>query len=286
MEHAAIEKMIRRVEEIPTLPIIITRILEVLEASDSSSKDLEQVISYDQSIAAKVLRIANSAYYGFSGEITTIHRAIVVLGFQTVRGLALGSSIFETFSRLGRTSYFDRRAFWVHSIACSRCSRALGKVVGQFDAEVAFLAGLIHDIGMVIMDHTVHDHYRQVLEKAIKRNLVLDEIERETFGFDHGRVGAWLGERWKFPSPLLAAIEFHHRVFESKDHQTLVAAINIADFCSDVAGMSIVGIENDRSLPEEVPEHLGITKEQLDPLVTMLMEETDQIEGFFSAISR
>jgi HD-like signal output (HDOD) protein len=119
MGRPTVEKVIRRVEELPTLPVVITRILEVLEDERSSARDREKVVSRDQSIAARVPRIANSAYYGCSRRITTLPRAILILGFETVKGLALGSPIFETFLRTGPISDFDRTVYWLHSIACA-----------------------------------------------------------------------------------------------------------------------------------------------------------------------
>lgn len=286
MDRLEAGKLIRRVEELPTLPAIITRILEVLEDEGSSARDLERVVSCDQSIAAKVLRIANSAYYGFSREITTIHRAIVILGFQTVKGLALGSSIFETFFRPGGTSYFDRTAYWLHSIACSRCAMVLGRQLAQLDPEEAFLAGLIHDIGMVVMDHVMHEAYSQVLEKAIKQGGNLDQLEKGACGFDHAEVGAWLGERWKFPPSILDAIRFHGRISEGGRSSTmLVAAIHLADFCSNKAGLSVTGQHDCSDLQEEALKLTGITQENITDLTARIRDERDEIEAFFSALS-
>jgi len=286
MDRLEAEKVIRRIEEIPTLPAIITRILEVLEDESSSARDLERIVSCDQSIAAKVLKIANSAYYGFPREITTIHRAIVMLGFHTVKGLALGSSIFETLFHPGGTSHFDRTAYWLHSIACSRCAMALGRELGEPDPEEAFLGGLLHDIGMVVMDHVMHEEYSLVLERAIREGGSLDQLEREACGFDHGEVGAWLGERWKFPPSLLDVICFHHRISESKKPLTmLVAAIHLADFCSNEAGLSVTGRHDCSDLQQEALKLTSITKKNLIDLTDRIRDEREQIEAFFSAMS-
>ncbi len=286
MERQEAERLIRRVEEIPTLPVIISRILEVLGDGKSSAKDLEKVISLDQSIAAKVLKIANSAYYGFSGEINTIHRAIVILGFQTVKGLSLGSFIFDTFFHAGQNASFDRTAYWLHSIASSKGALAIGRELIELEAEEAFLAGLIHDIGMVVMDHAMHDAYRQVLKKAINQGGPLDRLESEAWGFDHGEVGAWIGERWKFPPSLLDAIRFHHRVAESRDSmKTLVAAIHVADFCSSEAGLNVVENTDSYGLQEEALRLTSMTQEGITALTESIRDERDEIEAFFSALS-
>jgi HD-like signal output (HDOD) protein len=286
MDRKEVEKLIRRVEELPTLPAIITRILEVLDDDGSSARDLERVLSQDQSITTGVLRIANSAYYGFSREITTIHRAIVILGFQTVKALALGSSIFETFFSSNGKASFDRTAYWLHSIACSRCAMALGRQLGGLDAEEAFLAGLIHDMGVVLMDHVMHEAYSQVLEKAMNQGGSVHQLEREAWGFDHGEVGAWLGERWKFPPSLLEAVAFHHRVSESrKSLGMLVSVIHLADFCANQAGLSLTGKRHRQALQDEALMLTGMNEESLMAMTDRIRSESVQIEAFFSAMS-
>ena len=285
MNRLEAERIVRRLAELPTLPAIIARILEVLNDERSSAKDLEKVISFDQSIASKVLRIANSAYYGFPQEISTIHRAIVILGFQTVKGLALGSSIFETFFRQGEDSCFDRTAYWLHSIACSRCAMTLGKQVGGVDPEEAFLAGLIHDIGMVVMDQVLHENYGQFLKRAVDCEGPLSRLERDTCGFDHADVGAWLAERWKFPPSLSNSIRNHHSVLESDESlRRLVAVIHLADFCSNEAGLSVTEGNDGCEVQEEVLEMTGVSRENLTDLSDHIREERDQIEAFFRAM--
>jgi len=286
MNRKEAERLVRQVEELPTLPAIITRILEVLEDDSSSARDLERVVSCDQSISARVLRIANSAYYGFSRGITTIHRAIVILGFQTVRGLALGSSIFETFFGGEQDSSFDRTAFWLHSIACSRCAMSLGKKVRGIDPEEAFLGGLVHDIGMVVMDHVMHEKYRPILEQAVQEGKPLNQLERQTWGFDHADVGGWLAEHWKFPPSLLEAICFHHRVTRSVNAPSaLVAVIHLADFSAHKAGMSVTGNRNGGDLQDEALRLARVDEGELATLADRIRDEREQIEAFFTAMS-
>ena len=286
MNRVEAERLIRRVEELPTLPAIITRILEVLEDERTSARDLERVVSCDQSIAARVLRIANSAYYGFSREITTMHRAIIILGFQTVRALALGSSIFETFLGGDKRSCFDRTTYWLHSIATSRCAMAMARRTGGVDSEEAFMAGLLHDIGMVVMDHVMREEYRPVLEKAIRQEGPLHRLEREAWGFDHADVGAWLGEHWKFPVSLLEAIGFHHRVAtRSNALRPLVAVIQLADHCCNEAGLTVSGKSNCSEPQEEALKLIGISEPDLADLTERMREERPEIEAFFTAMS-
>lgn len=286
MDRQEAEKRIRRIEEVPTLPVIITRILEVLEDEKSTAKDLERVVSRDQSIASRVLRIANSAYYGFPRRIATIHRAIVILGFETVKALALGSSIFETLFPSGRSTYFNRTAYWLHSIACSQSATALAQESGDTNPQEAFLAGLIHDIGMVAMDHMMHQEYCRLLDRAVQQAVPLHELEREAWGFDHGEVGSWLGERWKFPVPLLDAIRFHHRLSDSASPSTpLVSIVHLADFCSNSAGLGATGNHEDAVFDREALKRTRLGEGDLASLVERIRNEKDRIAAFFSAMS-
>ena len=144
MDREDIRLGIRNIKNLPTLPVIVSRILEVADDSGASANELAELVARDMSVSAKVLNLANSAFYGFSRRITTIPQAVVVLGFDTVRSLALSVSVFDSLSRNTSDVSFDREAFWIHSIGCGTASRLIAKELGFRDTGTFFVAGLLH----------------------------------------------------------------------------------------------------------------------------------------------
>ena len=155
MDREEIKLAIRNIKNLPTLPIIVTRILRVATDSGSSANELAELISRDMSVSAKVLNLANSAFYGFSSRIATIPQAVVVLGFGTVRSLALGVSVFDTMHQAAGGKSFDREAFWIHSIGCGTACKLIARTLGQKDIGTPFVAGLLHDLGKLIPGHAL-----------------------------------------------------------------------------------------------------------------------------------
>ena len=168
MDREDIRLGIRNIKNLPTLPIIVTRVLEVAADSGSSANELAEIVARDMSVSAKVLNLANSAFYGFSRRITTIPQAVVVLGFETVRSLALSVSVFEYLNKPTGEASFDREAFWVHSIGCGTVARITAKSLGWRDTGTPFVAGLLHDLGKVILDTDYNDLYQEVVEEMVE----------------------------------------------------------------------------------------------------------------------
>jgi c-di-GMP-related signal transduction protein len=150
MDREDIRLGIRNIKNLPTLPVIVSRVLEVADDSGSSANELADIVSKDMSVSAKVLNLANSAFYGFSRRITTIPQAVVVLGFDTVRSFALSVSVFETLKQTTDDVSFDREAFWIYSIGCGTSARLIAKNLNYKDTGTFFVAGLLHDLGKVL----------------------------------------------------------------------------------------------------------------------------------------
>ena len=157
------------------------------------------IIAHDQSVSAKVLNLANSAFYGFSRRIAIIPQAVVVLGFDTDKSLALGVSVFGSLQqKVGKVS-FDREQFWMHSIGCAEEARLVAKSQGLKDVGTPFVAGLLHDIGKVILDTHFNDQYQDVMEEMIDEGRSAVDVETDVLNIDHAEVGGWLSTRSEIP---------------------------------------------------------------------------------------
>lgn len=192
------------IDSLPTLPIIATQIMECLNHPNSSVQDVAEIILKDQSLSAKILKLVNSAFYGFPKRIGTISHAIAILGFETVRGLVLGVCILDTF----RVQEFDLLDFWGHSIRTASLMSYLSEQWGFPRKDEAFTVGLIHDVGKLIFMLQKPEAYHQVMAVDHERQLIQ---EFQIMGINHADVGAKVAEVWNFPPDYVEAIKYHHQ---------------------------------------------------------------------------
>jgi putative nucleotidyltransferase with HDIG domain len=221
-----IDQALGKIKELPTLPDVVFKVNEVVNDPTTSAQDLENVISRDQAIAAKVLKLVNSAFYGLPGRVDTLSRAIPLLGFSTVRNLVMSVSIFDVSSITG----VDIKEFWRHSFATSTIAQAIARADGLPDAESQSLAGLLHDVGKVLMFQHYPKHVHVIMETMEKKGISFIQAEKSLFSTDHAEIGAAIAEKWSFPVNIRAAIAYHHKpdsAGELSDFVSVTAAANL-----------------------------------------------------------
>jgi HD-like signal output (HDOD) protein len=260
----------KKLADLPPLPTVVTKIMETVNDPNTSAEDLNRLISLDQGLSSKVLRIVNSAYYGFPKRISTLTHAVVILGYNTVRNLVLGVSAFGMLGGKGHAAGLDRGKFWSHSIAAAVASSAVAKAKkpkNRAVLEEAFIAGLLHDFGKLFLDCYFPVQYAVTLAYAQKQNIPLIEAEKTVLGIDHAFVGKRVGEQWNFPASLVASLGQHHYPMETSEHFESAAVAQVADF---LAWRGNMGISDKLPMPELTPrvaEWLAMTEEELDVLV-------------------
>jgi putative nucleotidyltransferase with HDIG domain len=282
MDREDIRLAVRNIKNLPTLPVVVSRILEVADEAGSSARELAEIISHDQSVSAKVLNLANSAFYGFSRRIATIPQAVVVLGFDTVKSLALGVSVFQSLSqKVGRVS-FDREQFWMHSIGCATAAKLVAKSMGLRDMGTPFVAGLLHDIGKVILDTYFNTEYQKVIEEMIGEGRSAVDVETDVLNIDHAEVGGWLAARWKFPDVLVAPIAYHHNLLGVQgENLNCVVMVHLANILTKKGG---IGLNYEVEIPEPsdiVERVLRLTLKKMLAISEELNVEKGQIQKFF-----
>jgi putative nucleotidyltransferase with HDIG domain len=191
--------------DVPTIPVLLLRILRVVDGERASAKDLVELMQKDQALAGRVLRLANSGFFACAREVSTLSRAVMLLGFSTVKNLALGIKIWETLSARGGPGI---AALWQHSALVGAAARLIAQRTRGADPEEVFTAGLLHDIGRVILRIRFAAIYDRVTGLVGETPLVVRE--REAFGVDHAQAGAWLGEAWSLPPSIVDAARTHH----------------------------------------------------------------------------
>lgn len=223
MTPLAIEQILDRLKQLPSLSVVLVELLESFENENTDMPQLVARIGRDQGLSARVLRVANSAFYGFSSRIGSIDEAVVVLGFNGVRALAVAGGVIGQFSS-GDKGEFDRLAFWRHGIGTAVCARALAERLGS-SPEIAFTAGLLHDIGKLVLDMYYHEAFSDALRYCAAENCEMHEAEKKIIGVDHSEIGCALAKHWKFPLALQNAIRDHH----SPDGEPLTDVIHLAN---------------------------------------------------------
>lgn len=202
--------LLERVDDLPPLPAVAAKVMNMAEDDRTSAMDLAQVLATDQALTAKLIRISNSAYYGFARRISTVREAVVMLGFKQVRQVSVGASMMNAFNRRGINDGFDVDLFWGHSVGVAVAAEALAKKTLGAKPEDAFTAGILHDIGRLVLRQQMPEEFAHAVAIARSGELPLHEAELETTGYAHDELGQALGERWKFPGHLIDAVRCHH----------------------------------------------------------------------------
>jgi len=225
VSREAASTLIRKAVDLPTLPAVIPRLIEVVEDERSSAQDLARVIMTDQSLTARILKLANSAFYGQLRKVSSVTQAVVLLGFDLVKSLVLGLSVFDALWGEEAKGSFERAKLWRHSLASALASHLVATWVKVRERETAFVAGLLHDIGRVALHRLFPREYQVVGELQALERCPVQEAETLVLGFDHAEAGGWLCDHWKLPPLLVNAIAFHHRPGEAPSDSTLLTCI-------------------------------------------------------------
>jgi len=214
---------------LPALPLISSRLLEVVDDPRTSASDLAILISSDSALATRLLKLANSAFYGFPRRIGTVNLAVVVLGFETVRDLCLSVLITDCFFKGDGELPFELEGFWKHSLAAAVTARMIFRLCEVNHPGKGFIAGLVHDIGKLFLARYFPEDYARVIANVQQENLPLLEAEREVFSTTHPVAGSWLLDEWNLPVWLVEATRNHHANEENNPPGTLAQAVSFAD---------------------------------------------------------
>jgi len=229
------DKLIQKIEQIPTIPMVSQRIMEIAGDEKASFKDFVRIIEKDQALAAKILRVANSAFYGFLSRVSSLEHALVILGINEVKSIVLGCSVYNFFSH-GQNDAFDRTRFWKHAITCSQVAKLLGAHFNTRNGDSLFLAGLIHDIGKVVLDQYFHEDFLQIIEHISLTKTTFSKAEKKILGTTHCQIAAKVLKQWRFPDEVIMQILYHHAPWHDKNYRTNSIIIYLANVLTKLAG--------------------------------------------------
>ncbi len=279
------KKTIAGISNLPTLPEVATRLMQMVNDPDTSAADVAKVISRDVGITSKVLRMANSAFYGIPRTITTVQNAVVLLGMKVVNSLVLSVSVGEIFPSKDKSIREGRRAFWSHSLSCAVASKLIAQKIKRphlLDPEESFCSGLLHDIGKLVLDHYFTEEFLKAKEMARDKSIPLSETEKEFFGYSHTDVGDWLTSKWELPRDLRTPIIYHHNPSEAPSSREQSYLIHCANFISHESGYHLLDKEKYQELDPKFSEVLEISMEDLLAIQAEIPEEVEKLQSSFS----
>ena len=210
MENEILKEKVQNIIQLPALPAIAVEVASLIDNPNTSVSRITQVISADQVLTAKVLKIANSPFYGFQKKISTLDFAIMVLGFDSLKEILISVSLISAFKKR-QDKYFNSREFWEHSLASGIAARTLARQLGYRISGESFIAGLLHDIGILVTHQYFYEDYKRIVETVTEGKATFEDTEQGVLFATHGEIGGWLAERWNLPDQLIEAIKFHHR---------------------------------------------------------------------------
>ncbi len=273
--------------QVPTLPAIVARTLEILNQPNASADTAARLIGQDLALSAKVLRLANSAFYGIPRSIASVDQAIVILGYQTVRSLVMSASVLKILGKSGKGTV-DRRMVWRHSVAAGLASRIVVRKLGRrlgLDIEAAFMASLLHKIGVLILDSAEHAEYQRILaEAAMPEALPLPALEHKHLQIDHALLGGMLAEKWGLPDELRDPIAYHLDPAAAPIQGELAAVVQLSSHLAETAGFGAFEGLVQWPLDPKVFAILQTDPEIIPELGESLQKELEKAESFFALI--
>jgi len=262
-----------RIAVLPTLPQIVHKIITLVEEEDTSAKELGALIANDQAITTRLLKVANSAYYGFMLQIETLQKAVVVLGYEEVKSLAMGIAVFHSLRQTNQKAGLDPEQFWLHSLGSALIGQDISRRFHADSPGAAFTASLLHDVGKLVISSALPEEYGGVFTLAQSQNTDLSDAEREVLGFDHTEAGVWVCEKWKLPPVLTVPIHCHHRVLEStKELLRMTAIVHSADSLCNKSLIGHSGADAHKPVQEAALSVLRIDDEGFQRLLEPLSE--------------
>ncbi|MDX2085490.1 MAG: HDOD domain-containing protein [Candidatus Melainabacteria bacterium] len=274
------ELVLKRIRDIPSLPEVVNSIVKQLGKPNTPASEIARLVSYDPGLTSRVLRMVNSAAYGIQRQVSSIQHGIMILGFNTVRGLVLSASIFKLLGNQNAHAGMDHQSFWYHSLATAMAAKSVAHTFRLPETDDAFSAGMLHDIGKVVLDLYFKHDYRPVLETAELRGLDLHgpaflALERELMGTTHPEIGSYLTAKWKLPITLTEVIQHHHHPERAKLCPTLVYAVALGNDLATAYQRSEGQVTLDQLNPDLVA-HFDLDEATLEHLLSHLQAELEE----------
>lgn len=277
-----LKDVLARVDALPPLPDTALKLMKVVNDPTSTVEDLVEAVRYDQAITGEVLRLCNSAYFGLSRTVTSLNDAMIRLG--TVKVLQLVMSIHTSSMMSGRQRGYDLRAgeLWKHSVAVALGATTVAKRIDLPNGNLAFTAGLLHDIGKVILSEYVAEEFAQILQRVKEQQCSFVEAEQHILGFCHQEIGGRIGEQWKLPDALIRCIRYHHDPGVLDPPDPLVDTVYLANCVCLLMGIGLGADGLSYRADEAVMQRHGLREQDLEAVSVEIVSELERVQELFA----
>ncbi len=258
---------------IPTLPIALQKITSLMDGNRTNLAKVAELIIQDQSLSAKVLKLVNSPVYGFPRRIVSIHNALILLGVNAVHGLLLSTVVFEIVSK-------QMKGLWNHSLGCSSACKILAQHLKIKEVEEYILAGLLHDLGKVVLALQIPDAMKDINTIIASEDVTSREAEKLILGFSHTKINAWVAQHWNLPLGITAGMTYHHDPMKAGNYQTIASVTHLGNFFTRLFEVGAAGDSNVSEINPLVLKHLNIDQNDLRELVDKIGIEFEKQAQF------
>ncbi len=261
-------------------PPVYHKLYQAMQDPDASFDDFSNIINADPSLAAHLLRMANSPFYGRGSKVETIVHALGIVGIEQLSELALATTMIKQFKGIDK-GLVNMQSFWMHSIGCGLAARTIAQNMGEKHVEPYYTASMLHDIGSLILYKEIPDKAREILTRCKSEGLPLSTVEEEVLGFTHAEVGAIVFTKWGLPRSLVEAVQYHHRPSEAKDHPLFPAIVHLADIIAYEMDLGTGGEPTIPVLDPAAIQRTGLTRSYLTEVQGYVRDQVDEAVGLF-----
>lgn len=261
-----VKGMVLAVRDLPTLPTVLEEVSKLVENPDVSTDKIGKVIATDQVLTAKVLKMVNSPIYGFPGRISSINHALVLLGFNVIRGIIISTSVFDIMNQ-------NMKGLWEHSLGCATAANAIARRVELDGPEEYSVSGLLHDLGKVVTAVQLPQLHADIQNAVKSKDVTWLEAEKAVLGFGHNRINAWLADHWHLPGNIKEGMAYHHAPALASSYPAMAATVHLGDF---LVKLYEYGFSGDDQVPVFAPEALKALNLRQSDLERILDDLSDK----------
>lgn len=275
------EEMISRVDDLPALPSVVSQILTLIEDDRSNASNFERFLRQDQALTARLLRIVNSSFFGVRNKINSIPQAIVMIGYNSLKNLVLAASTSKILEGCFPGYGFKDRGLWQHSFMAATWTQNIAKQVGfpPQESEELFVAGLMHDVGKLVLSSYISLNCKDMITHLIKCNGNIEEAEKALVGIDHAEIGSRIAQKWNFSSKLSHIIKYHHNIEAACEYQREIALVHLVNFCLIRGRFGMYeNFPTNNSLGTSCLELLDLNEEKLEQIQTHVNKSAERWE--------
>ncbi|MBT1072126.1 HDOD domain-containing protein [Pelotalea chapellei] len=278
-----LEDLIMNTGDLPTIPVVATKVLQLIEQEGASAEELAKVVASDPAVAARVLKISNSSFYGCQRQIQTLSHAIMMLGYNTLKSLVIAASVKQVYKPYGLTE----QMLWEHSFGAGLAARIIAGKTRLIHEEEAFLGGLFHDIGKIVMDTMDNRQFQTIMQICYNNDVSFLEAEQQVYQYNHADVGAMVIKKWNFPIMLMKAVAEHHHFRFDEDEDPyqikLTCVVGLSNLFCHKCGIGVREPDESLVLHTTTPARLlNLDEKTLSDLLKTFAAAYELDRGVFS----